>query len=78
MDDNRLESNQLKQSHVFDHPFFQLFIHHSAAAVFHYNNLSVKALDIRQGFNQDLRFIQILLHIFIHNFHPLLNSGNRR
>ncbi len=68
MHDDRLESDELEQCDVLDHTLFQILIHHGAAAVFHHDDLAVKALDVRQSLDQHLRFVQILLHVLVHNY----------
>src|SRR5699024_3781114 len=52
--DDRLESDELEQCDVLDHTLFQILIHHGAAAVFHHDDLTVKALDVRQSLDQHL------------------------
>ena len=66
VDNDRLEADELKQGHIFDDLFFQVLIHHGAAAVFYDDDLTVKPLDIRKCFDEDFRFIQIFLHTFVH------------
>src|SRR5699024_465662 len=42
VDNNRLESDQLQEGHVLNHPLLQFLINHGASAVFHNDDLTVK------------------------------------
>ena len=64
MYDDGFEADQLQKGHVLDDAPLQVLVHHGASAVFHYDNLPVKPLDIGKGLNEDLGFLQVGVHFF--------------
>ena len=54
MYDDRADANEFKEGNIAGKIFFQLIINHGMPAVFDYDGHSAKALNIRQGFNQNV------------------------
>ena len=49
MYDDRLEADKLQKGHILNDTFLKFLVHHSAAAVFDYDNFTVETLDVWQG-----------------------------
>ena len=80
MHDDRFESDQLEQGHVFDDILLQLRIRHSTPAVFYHDDPTVKLLNIGKCLDQHLRLFDQFINIFrIHFFilpNRFLMTGN--
>ena len=60
--DDRPEAHKFEQRHVPDHAFLQFMLNHGAPAVFYYDRLAMELADIRQRFDQYIRFCQQCFH----------------
>ena len=62
MDEDRIQPDIAQQNDVPDQTHFEVFIFHGVPAVFDDQGLICKALDVRQGLQENIRLFDKFLH----------------